>query len=77
MMRRGLRWLRLLRDHGHIERTLISQDICERTRLMAYGGHGYGHVFRNVVPLMLRRGFSESEVETILMRTPARLLTFV
>ncbi|HMK81922.1 MAG TPA: hypothetical protein VK438_19875 [Xanthobacteraceae bacterium] len=72
-----LRWLRLLRDHGHIERILISQDICERTRLTAYGGHGYGHVLRNVVPLMLRRGFSADEVETILVRNPARLLTFV
>ena len=72
-----LRWLRLLRDHGHLERVLISQDICERTRLTAYGGHGYGHIFRNVVPLMLRRGFSEAEVKTVLVRTPARLLTFV
>ncbi|HWK47348.1 MAG TPA: hypothetical protein VNT30_21670 [Stellaceae bacterium] len=72
-----LRWLRLLRDHGHLERILISQDICTRSRLLAYGGHGYGHIFRNVVPLMLRRGFSEDEVETILVRNPRRLLTFV
>jgi len=72
-----LRWLRLLRDHGHIERLLISQDICTRSRLLAYGGHGYGHIFRNVVPLMLRRGFTQDEIETILVRNPARLLTFV
>ena len=72
-----LRWLRLLIDHGHGDRVLISSDICERTRLCRYGGHGYGHILSNVVPFMLRRGFSEDEVETILVRTPARLLTFV
>ncbi len=38
---------------------------------------GYAHILRNVVPLMLRRGFTEAELETILVHTPARLLTFV
>lgn len=72
-----LRWLRLLIDHGHLGRVLISSDICERTRLCRYGGHGYGHILGNVVPFMRGRGFSEDEIETILVRTPARLLTFV
>ncbi len=72
-----LRWLRLLIEHGHLDRILISSDICERTRLCQYGGHGYGHILRNVVPLMRLRGFSEDEIQTILVRTPARLLTFV
>jgi phosphotriesterase-related protein len=55
----------------------MSSDICERTRLCRYGGHGYAHILGNVVPLMRRRGFTEAELETILVRTPARLLTFV
>ncbi|MGI4802266.1 MAG: phosphotriesterase family protein [Janthinobacterium lividum] len=72
-----LRWLRLLLDHGHGDRVLISSDICERTRLCEYGGHGYGHVLTNVVPLMRRRGFTEDEIDGLLVRNPARLLTFV
>jgi phosphotriesterase-related protein len=72
-----LRWLRLLIDHGHLDRVLISHDVCTRTRLGRYGGHGYGHIFSNIVPLMRRRGFSETELETILVRNPERLLTFV
>ncbi|PZP46598.1 MAG: aryldialkylphosphatase [Azospirillum brasilense] len=71
-----LAWLRLLRDHGHLDRILISQDICTRTRLLSYGGHGYGHIFRNVAPLMLRRGFTQVEVDRILVQNPRRLLTF-
>jgi phosphotriesterase-related protein len=72
-----LRWLRLLIEHGHLDRILMSSDICERSRLCRYGGHGYRHIFGNVVPLMQRRGFSDTEIDTILVRNPARLLAFV
>jgi phosphotriesterase-related protein len=72
-----LRWIRRLIDRGHLDRLLISQDICYRTRLSQFGGHGYGHIFRNIVPLMRRRGFSEAEIEALLVGNPRRLLTFV
>ena len=70
-----LRMIRTLIAHGHLERVVISHDICYRTRLVACGGHGYGHIFANVVPLMRRRGFSETEIAAILVDNPRRLLT--
>ena len=70
-----LQTLRRLADRGCLERLLISHDICYKTRLIEYGGHGYGHIFENVVPLM-RRDFSEDEIRTILVDNPRRLLTF-
>lgn len=70
-----LKWLRKLIDRGHLDQILISQDICYRTRLSCFGGHGYGHIFRNVVPMMRRRGFSEVEISTIIEGTPRRLLS--
>lgn len=72
-----LRHIRSLIDHGHLERVVISHDICYRTRLVRFGGHGYGHIFRNVVPMMLRRGYSADEVGAILVRNPRRLLTIM
>ena len=42
----------------------------------SFGGHGYGHIFRNVVPMMKERGYSEDEIDAILVRNPKRLLTF-
>ena len=72
-----LRLIRALINRGHLERVVISHDICYRTRLASFGGHGYGHIFRNVVPMMLKRGYSENEVDAILVRNPRRLLTFV
>lgn len=64
-----------LRERGHLDQLLISQDICYRSRLLRYGGHGYGHLFRNVVPLLLRRGFTREEVDRMLIDTPRRLLS--
>ena len=68
--------IRTLIDHGHLSRVVISHDICQRVRLANFGGHGYGHIFRNVLPLMRRRGFTEDEIQAILVDTPRRLLTF-
>lgn len=72
-----LRWIRRLIDRGHLDQIVISHDICYRSRLTCFGGHGYGHIFENVVPLMRRRGFTETEIERITVGTPKRLLTFV
>ena len=72
-----LKLIRALIDHGHLDRVVISHDICYRTRLASFGGHGYGHIFRNVVPMMKKRGYSEDEIDAILVRNPRRLLTFV
>ncbi len=72
-----LRLIRTLIDHGHLDRVLISHDICALTRLTRFGGHGYGHIFRNVLPIMRRRGFTETEIDAILIDNPRRLLTIV
>jgi len=56
---------------------VISQDIAHRTRQRTWGGHGYGHVFRNVVPMMRRRDFEDSEIRALVVDNPKRLLAFV
>ncbi len=70
-------FIRELFAHGHGEQIVISQDICTKTRLSAYGGHGYGHVFRNVAPLMRRKEMTDDQIDAVLVGNPRRLLTFV
>jgi phosphotriesterase-related protein len=72
-----LKLIRALIAHGHRDRVVVSHDICYRTRLVEFGGHGYGHIFTNVAPMMRRRGLSEDDVDAILVRNPRRLLTFI
>ena len=66
--------LRTLIDRGHLGQILISQDICHRARLRRFGGEGYGHIYRNVVPMMRDRGFEPEEIATILADNPKRFL---
>lgn len=70
-----LRALRHLFDAGLQDKVCISHDICTRTRLLANGGHGYRHILGNVRPLMRDRGWSETEIDMLLIDTPRRLLT--
>src|SRR4029453_14581469 len=44
-----LRAIRGLIERGHLSQILISHDICYLSRLVRWGGHGYGHIFDNVV----------------------------
>jgi phosphotriesterase-related protein len=73
-------WMRIraiarLFDAGLGAQIAVSHDICTRSRLTAFGGHGYGHLLRNVVPLMRDRGFGEAEIGQLFRETPRRLLT--
>jgi phosphotriesterase-related protein len=68
-------WIRWLADRGYLGQVTLSQDICTRTRLRRRGGHGYGHLITNVIPLLRRRGFSDREIDILTIATPRRLLT--
>lgn len=62
-------------DAGYADHILVSQDICQKSNLTRYGGHGYAHILENVVPMMLRKGMTEADIEKILIQNPARILT--
>jgi phosphotriesterase-related protein len=72
--RQRLDLIRGLFDQGLGERVLVSHDICTKTRLRNWGGHGYGHLFRNIRPLMARLGFALAEIDGLLRLNPLRLL---
>ncbi len=36
--------IRAVVDRGYGQQVLIAQDICTRTRLRRFGGHGYAHI---------------------------------
>jgi len=69
--------IRDLADRGFIKQVLISHDLCMKHRLWKWGGPGYAHILENVVPLMRDKGFTEEEIQTILVENPRRLMQFV
>ena len=66
-----------LLQKGFDNQITISHDICTRTRLNCYGGHGYSHINKHVVPLMLERGWSEKNIEQLLVTNPANMLCYL
>ena len=66
--------IRLVRD-GLGERLFLSQDVGVRSRLRRYGGWGYDHLLRHVVPLLLAGGLAQPEVDQLLVANPRRALT--
>ncbi len=63
-------------ERGYASQLLMSHDIDMKVRLQKYGGEGYGHILRNVRPLMRRKGLSEAEIRTLIAENPARAYTF-
>jgi len=57
-------------------RFLLSHGTCTRLQQKAYGGHGLDYVLLEVVPYLQAHGASDQQIEEILVRNPARLLTF-
>ena len=63
-----------LTKKGYTNKILVSHDIGGKTHLVKYGGHGYGHILRVIVPWMYQRGFTEKTVRAILIDNPTTVL---
>ena len=60
---------------GYGDKILISQDICSKTRLHNWGGHGYDHIFRNIIPLMKHYNLNHDEIDKLVRKNPVNLLS--
>jgi phosphotriesterase-related protein len=64
----------LIRD-GWRSRILLSHDTCYKIQLQKYGGYGYGHLLRNIVPRLKLCGVPEEVSHAILQDNPKHLFT--
>jgi phosphotriesterase-related protein len=67
--------LRELLARGHVERILLSQDVCHDSQLRRYGGNGYTYLAETFLPRLRAAGVSDDEIRTITLDNPRRLLT--
>ena len=66
----------MLIDKGYVEQLLLSSDLCRRSFYHANGGFGYDYVITKFVEQLLDIGVSQSNIYTILVDNPARVLAF-
>jgi phosphotriesterase-related protein len=60
---------------GHVDRILLSQDVCHDAQLSRYGGNGYTYLARTFLPRLREVGVSDAEIETMTVANPRRLLS--
>jgi phosphotriesterase-related protein len=60
---------------GHRDRLILSQDVGVVSRLRRFGSWGYAHLLEHVVPILRELGLTDDDLDAILVRTPARLLS--
>lgn len=59
---------------GHLDRILLSHDVFLKTMLVRNGGNGYAYLLEHFVPRLKRRGVTDAQIHTLLVRNPARAL---
>lgn len=62
-------------EKGNIDNILISQDICFKILFTKWGGWGYGHILKHIIPRMLDVGINKEDIFKIIKKNPKKLLT--
>jgi phosphotriesterase-related protein len=62
-------------DTDYLHRIIISTDRCLKTELLKYGGLGYAHILRTILPYMRMLGFSKEQINALISKNPQKLLS--
>jgi phosphotriesterase-related protein len=62
---------------GYLDRILLSQDVCTKIQLQAYGGAGFTFIQEQFIPYLKRLGVTDAQIRTITVDNPRRALTMV
>jgi len=71
-----MQWISELVDDQYTSHLLLSHDIYLKMFLAKYGGFGYDHILREIVPTLEHMGVNEEIIEIMLVDNPRRILTF-
>lgn len=66
--------IKKLIERGYTKQILITNDICLKSMLHAYGGWGYDHIPKHIVPMMEDFGISADDINMIIRENPIRFL---
>jgi phosphotriesterase-related protein len=69
-------WLLEVFRLGFGDQVLISHDVWCKVQLRRFGGDGYGHILRTIVPELRACGLTEADLDRLLVTNPARVLAF-
>ena len=59
---------------GLDEQIMLSHDVCYRVQLRRFGGRGFAHVGRHIVPALREAGVGDDSIARMTVTNPARIL---
>ena len=62
-------------DAGYVDNILLSHDVAYKMHMRTFGGQGYGHILRTVVPMLRNRSVTEAEIRRMLVENPKRAVS--
>ncbi len=69
-------YIKRLIEAGFLSQIVVSHDISFKFKQVRYGGTGFAHIMKYVVPIMQRKGLTEEQIQAVLVDNPSRLLQF-
>jgi predicted metal-dependent phosphotriesterase family hydrolase len=72
---RNLRLIGELLDAGFVSHVMLSQDVCYKSDLVAYGGLGYGFVPGQLTGILREAGVTDEQLHQMMIDNPRRALT--
>ena len=67
--------LKRLLDAGHVDRLLLSQDVCHTAQLRAFGGNGYTYLQETFLPRIRDAGVPDEAISRMTIDNPRRVLS--
>ncbi len=62
-------------NEDYIKKILVSTDVCIKMNLVEYGGFGYAHILKNILPIMKIKGFTEKQINYLISKNPIEVLS--
>lgn len=62
-----------LMEKGYGDRVVLSLDITRKSHLKRYGGYGHSYIVESFIPMLLKTGVSQKDIDMMLIENPKHL----
>ena len=59
-------------EKGYGDRIVLSLDITRKSQMKKYGGYGHSYIVESFMPMLLRNGISQKDIDMMLIENPKR-----
>lgn len=60
-------------ERGYASRIVLSLDITRKSQLKKYGGYGRSYILESFVPMLLRSGINQKDIDMMMIENPRRI----